>query len=261
MSFDIAYDRNGVPIKPQQAPEFVDAPAVVEQEAAAPEVTVEIQPQNDADVVDNQTNVVVEEHIVPAAKSEIKESWKTIRDRMNNAEKRAQELEQALAEERASKKTLPKDDDYSVNLEEKRIKNIEQELAQYKLQMARETVKTQLKAQYSDWDNVFNAENLAKLEVLHPEVHHTLSMSNDLYRSGVSAYTMIKKLGIIEPEDVYAADKALAQRNASKPKSLASISPQQGDSPLSKANAFANGLTDDLKKQMLKEMNDARRGY
>lgn len=36
------------------------------------------------------------------------------------------------------------------------------------------------------------------------------------------------------------------------------LSPQQGDSPLSKANAFANGLTEDLKKQLQKEMFEAR---
>jgi hypothetical protein len=55
------------------------------------------------------------------------------------------------------------------------------------------------------------------------------------------------------------ADKLRAQKNAAKPKPLASVNPQQGDSPLSKANAFANGLTDDLKKQLRKEMEDARR--
>jgi hypothetical protein len=41
---------------------------------------------------------------------------------------------------------------------------------------------------------------------------------------------------------------------------MASISPQQGDSPLTKANAFANGeLTPELKAQLWKETNQYRR--
>jgi hypothetical protein len=55
------------------------------------------------------------------------------------------------------------------------------------------------------------------------------------------------------------ADRAAAQKNASKPKPLASVSPQQGDSPLSRANAFANGLTPELQKQLRQEMEEARK--
>jgi hypothetical protein len=42
---------------------------------------------------------------------------------------------------------------------------------------------------------------------------------------------------------------------------MASISPQQGDSPLTKANAFATdgNFGDDMKKQLWKEMNSYRR--
>ena len=61
-------------------------------------------------------------------------------------------------------------------------------------------------------------------------------------------------------EDNYSKDRDKAQSNASKPKPLASVSPQQGDSPLSRANAFANGLTDELKSQLRKEMEQARQG-
>ena len=52
-------------------------------------------------------------------------------------------------------------------------------------------------------------------------------------------------------------DKAKAVINAQKPRPLTSISPQQGDSPLSKANAFANGLTPELQAQLLKEMKQS----
>jgi hypothetical protein len=53
----------------------------------------------------------------------------------------------------------------------------------------------------------------------------------------------------------------IAHKNASKPKPLASVSPQQADSPLSKANAFANmPLSKEVKNQLHKEMIAAMKG-
>ena len=70
---------------------------------------------------------------------------------------------------------------------------------------------------------------------------------------------IMKKFGIYR-EDPHSEDRIRALRNTQKPKPITSVSPQQGDSPLSKANAFANGLTEDLKAQLRKEMAAARRG-
>ena len=116
-----------------------------------------------------------------------------------------------------------------------------------------------LKTQYPDFDNIVSRENLESLRLAYPEIAQTINSSSDLYSQAVSAYTMIKKLGI-GVEDSFIEEKAAIQRNAAKPKPLASINPQQGDSPLSKANAFATSgkLTDELKAQMLKEMNEFR---
>ncbi len=139
----------------------------------------------------------------------------------------------------------------------KKILQLEQKLQQQHQANMAAMAQSQLRAKFPDFDKVVNEDNIEQLKYAYPELANTLNSSNDLYSTAVSAYTMIKKLGII-PENTYAADKALAQKNASKPKPLASVSPQQGDSALSKANSFANGLTDDLRKQLIKEMNQAR---
>jgi len=68
---------------------------------------------------------------------------------------------------------------------------------------------------------------------------------------------MVKKLGIYKPDN-YEKDRAHVATNANKPRSSASISPQQGDSPLSNANAFADGLTPELKKKLYAEMLEAK---
>lgn len=114
-----------------------------------------------------------------------------------------------------------------------------------------------IRAKYPDIDQVVNTHTLALLKEEHPELAQTVGASKDFYSQAVTAYTMIKKLGISHDASPYEADRALIQKNAAKPRPLASVSPQQGDSPLSKANAFANGLTEDLRKQLHKEMIDA----
>ena len=140
----------------------------------------------------------------------------------------------------------------------KKYKKLEEQLKQYQQQSSETVIETKLKTQFPDFDKVVSKDNVELLRATYPELAQTLNTSTDLYNKAVSAYTMIKKLGI-HKEDTFQSDKALAQKNAAKPKPLASIAPQQGDSPLSRANAFANGLTDDLKAQLRKEMEDARR--
>ena len=134
----------------------------------------------------------------------------------------------------------------------------DQRLQQQQQEYARALTQAQIKSQYPDFDYVVSQDNVAVLEARYPEIAKTLGSSNDLYSTAVSAYTMIKKLGIM-PDEVQVQEKAQLMKNIAKPKPMASLSPQQGDSPLSKANAFANGLTKELKQQLLKEMNDIRK--
>lgn len=120
-------------------------------------------------------------------------------------------------------------------------------------------IETRLRAQYPDIDSVVSQDNLAILQRDYPDLATTIGASKNLYSKAVAAYTILKKLGIHSDVSPYAQEKAIAHKNASKPKPLASVSPQQGDSPLSHANAFANGLTDDLKRKLHQEMMAAIR--
>lgn len=140
----------------------------------------------------------------------------------------------------------------------KEIKKLKEELRQYKQTSTVMTEEAMLKAQYPDIEKVVSKENLDLLREQDPEFAMVLDSSTNFKAKVVSAYKQIKKLGI-HVEDTYQNDREIAQRNAAKPKPLASVSPQQGDSPLSKANAFANGLTPELKSQLLREMEEARK--
>jgi len=139
----------------------------------------------------------------------------------------------------------------------KEMRDLKKELKSYQQATTSATVETRLKQKYNDFDNVVSKENVEALVRDYPELGNTLRSNTDLYSQAVTAYTMIKQMGIYR-EDKFAGDRAKAEENAGKPRPLASMSPQQGDGALSKANAFAGGLTKELKEQLIKEMNDAR---
>jgi len=142
----------------------------------------------------------------------------------------------------------------------KKIKQLESKLAQYEQQSTLSTVEIKLKSELPDFDKIVTADNIKSLSATYPEIAATLNANPDVYTKAKSAYTLIKNLGI-HIEDTYQEDREIVKKNLAKPKPLASVSPQQGDSPLSKANAFANGLTSELKEQLRKEMEVARKGY
>lgn len=139
----------------------------------------------------------------------------------------------------------------------KEFKQLKKELKNYQQATTSTTVETKLKQKYNDFDKVVSKENVEALVKEYPELGDTLRSNADLYSQAVSAYTMIKKMGIYV-EDKFSGDRAKAEQNSAKPRPLASVSPQQGDSPLTRVNAFANGLTEELKIQMRKEMEEAR---
>lgn len=176
------------------------------------------------------------------------------------AERLEKERNEAIERLRSyEQQAQPQDDNFDLKpndlAEGKHLNKVKNQLQSLEQQL----IETKLRAQYPDIDSVVSAENLAILQRDHPDVAATIGSSTNLYSKAVTAYTVLKKMGIVNDTSPYQQEKALAQKNASKPKPLASVSPQQGDSPLSHANAFANGLTDDLKKQLHREMMDSIR--
>lgn len=176
-------------------------------------------------------------------------------------EKEKAELEQKLSQKETKSQEYG-DFDF---IEGKHLKKeIESVKAQLKLQEehSRQSIdETRLKTKYNDFDKVVNADTIERLKEEDPEFAETIAYSSSsLYSRGASTYRRIKELGIVK-EDEFVKEKELAQKNAAKPKNLNSVSPQQGDSPLSMANAFANGLTADLKKQLWKEMQESSKKH
>jgi hypothetical protein len=119
-------------------------------------------------------------------------------------------------------------------------------------------VESRIRSQFPDYDNVVNMETIKALKQTEPELAASLYANPNFLEKAIGTYKAIQKLGL-QVSNEYDADKAIAHKNAAKPRTLTSISPQQGESPLSRANAFANGLTPELQKQLWKEMQELRK--
>lgn len=135
---------------------------------------------------------------------------------------------------------------------EKRYSQIDERLRQYEQRSAQAA----LKSNFPDLEKVVTDENLRSLRDMDPDLAESILANPNPYSQYAAAYRQIKLHGIYT-EDTYGPERDRAQKNAAKPRPLASVSPQQSDSPLSQVNAFANGLTPELKKQLNIEMNEA----
>lgn len=141
---------------------------------------------------------------------------------------------------------------------QRELNKVKEELTTYKQQSYQYSAESRLKAQYPDFDRVVNDASIAALREQYPELAQSLNSNPDVYSKASAVYTLVKKFNLA-PSDESLLERARIQENSKKPRPLSSISPQQGETPLSKANAFANGLTNELRAQLLKEMQEAKK--
>lgn len=290
MSFEIKYDKNGYPIPDPATAQRVEAEKVAalaaQQQVNAPVSEPSVSPNqtstetesipepqesisNDPGPSDAEYQAATEQAQTRQQKTK-EDNLRALREKSERLERERDEYMRQLQEAQSKKLDVDESDitiDDSDVAEGKHLKKLQAEIKRLRKEAdanRQQSTMTQaeirLRAQYPDFDKVVSADNVNSLREEYPELAVSLNSNNDIYSKAVSAYTMIKKLGIHQ-EPVYAADKARIAQNANKPKPSATIAPQKSDSPLSQANAFANGLTPDLQKQLWAEMQALRKNY
>lgn len=114
-----------------------------------------------------------------------------------------------------------------------------------------------LRAKYADFDEVVSPENITYLQTNNAALAKALSsLKDDPYEQGLAAYDALKKTEWYQQRNTM-QDKVKLEQNSKKPLSVQSVRKQGA---LSEANTFVNGLTPELKKQLQKEMAEARKG-
>jgi hypothetical protein len=243
-------DENNTEVVENVTPETGQEPAgqeeVTQPEQAStgePEATVEVKKEPD-------------EHVKQV------QNWRALREKAERAERERDEAVRALQEKGVHQPKSVDEDNFSVNdddlLEGKHLKKYEQRQTKRLAQIEQRLIEQQIRTQYPDFDKVVTSDTLGMLRDADPELAESILSNKNVHSQAISAYRSIKRFGFA-PEDKYTADKEKIAANSTKPKPVSSINPQQGESPLSKANAFAGGLTADLKKQLWEEMQACKK--
>jgi len=235
------------------------------------EVEQEVTEQIEQEEVDQPTEQPEEQ---PEKETPQQTNFRSLRLEKERLERENSEYLRELQEyKKPALKKPPEEEDLEINLGDddlfegkhykkiqKQLKKQQEALDRYESQAKLNTAESRLKSQYVDFDKVVNETTIKRLRESEPELADTIASNPDIYNKAVSAYKMIKKLGIYV-EDNFENERQIAQRNSLKPKPLASVAAQQGDSPLTKANAFANGLTPELQRQLWREMEESSKEY
>ena len=282
MSYHLGMEKSG------KVPQ-IDMPPVVEQVAqpGASEQQYDVHPDIAKDFIQQNSDKNIkqeaqseEQEVVqevedprPVQESRNERNIKLLREKAENADRYKRERDEfewklsELEKMRQQHQVAPEPEMYNpddilevkhLSKYDKKIEELEKKLAAAQYSSYITSTEALLKAKYPDIDQVVSKENLAILKMDYPALADSITANTNLQSQAEAAYTIIKKLGIAV-DDNFIEDKIRAQKNAAKPKSMATLAPQQGESPLSRANAFANGLTDDLKRQLRAEMEAARR--
>lgn len=230
--------------------------------------------QNTQDIEQiNQANEEINtEKQTSAEKNDEARNFARLREARERAERERDEALRRLQEfENKNKEEVKEEFDFGgsdediaeikhVKMIAKKQKELEDQMKQYQQQATQQTAEARLKSQYQDLEKVVTDDNIKRLQEEDPDLAMSLQYNPDPYSKYSAAYKAIKRLGIYQ-EDNYEQERKRAQQNVNKPRPLTSVAPQQGNSPLARANAFANGLTPELKTKLIKEMQEARKKY
>jgi hypothetical protein len=242
---------------------------------------VENQGENAPEMVENQfiESKPASEEPKPVPESSTRESisskhFKRVNDEKEQLKRQNEELMRLIQEERNryQPQQPQAEDDFGIddnNFAEgkdlkrfaKEVRELKQELHQYKQKTVIDVTHARLRAEMPDFDKVVTDENIALFEAEYPDEAEALKNSTAAPLSvGKAVYKNLKRLGIYV-EDTSAPSREAVQKNLSKPRPATSVSPRQGSTPLSKVDDFGSeDLTEERAAALRLEIARYKRG-
>lgn len=194
----------------------------------------------------------------PRKRNEAEHNWAETRRKMQELESKNREMQEQLT--RLVPKPVPQEEDYGIEddaiVEGKHVKSLKKELSELKSyikQRETATVDERVNLKYPDYAEVVTQENIELLKQTEPELAMSIYHTPDPYNQAVAAYKLLKKVSN-KPEQTNSLERKKAQENTQKPVSVQAVTKS---SAIGNAHLFENGLTTELKAQLLKEMRDA----
>ena len=204
-------------------------------------------------------------------------NMRIMRERLEAAEKRSYELErmiqQNMNQNQASKKIELIDEDDGLDIDDdsfaegkhlkKTVKTVNKkinELKQLQQQTQLQQIEIMLRNKFNDFDNVVSAENLDRLQREKPFLYKSIINNPDLYEKGQAAYDVIKNSVFYTEKNKYEDVDKRIEQNKNKPRSIANVAPQTGDTPLAKVGDYDRRiLTEERKAEIRRQVEEAKR--
>jgi hypothetical protein len=192
-------------------------------------------------------------------------NWAEMRRKMQEKDQQIEDLQNQFSQ--ISKRApTPEEEDELAQLAEDDILTVAQakKLAQRMARNVAEdvikqrdaaTVDERVQLKYPDYADTVTKENIELLKKTEPELAKSLYHMPDPYEQAVAAYKLLKR--VAKREDGPSLEKKKAQENSQKPLSVNAVTKQ---SAIGNAHIFENGLTKELKAQLWKEMQEAKKG-
>ena len=196
-------------------------------------------------------------------RNDVEYNWAEARRKMQELDRRVKEQDDYIS--KLKQTSAPKDDyeeidrltDDDIVTKAQARKLAEKMAKQIASQVIKEreaaTVEERVKLRFNDFDDVVTQENIELLKQKKPELASSVASNPDPYAQAVAAYDALKMIGAQEMSKT-SVEKEKALKNAQKPLSVNAVTKQ---SAIGNAHLFENGLTPELKKQLLKEMQEA----
>ncbi len=213
-----------------------------------------------------------------AQDSQKEANMRILRERAENAERRAQDLERMVQQNMSQQQTTrmqiaePDADDWTmaddtyvegkdlkkyVKSLKQEIKNTKKQFEEYHQQTALTQAEMRLRSQFSDFDSVVTKENLDKLASQKPSLYRTIYASTDIYDRGYAGYELIKASGVLDNQ--YQDLDKRVEENKTKPRSAANAAPQTSDTPLARVGDYDRRiLSEDRKDQLRRQVEQAK---
>jgi len=248
-------------IKDEVQPELVENTQVEE--------TIDEQPEQQEEVRSEDTNNTFQDNIKNLRESKEREAQRALkaeyeRDQLIKYFETMKQQANGQPVQEPNELDI-KDDEYidgkHLNKVTKQIQNMQNELHQWKQYSEETTAELKLNNEFSDFNSVVTAENVKEFIKRYPEMRSIVQNNDTLYNRGKGTYKAIKKfMGDNLKSNINKSQQTKIQNNSIKPRPTSSIQEQQ-NSPLSKANLFANGYNEDIGKALEDEMYDAISRY
>lgn len=228
---------------------------VVEEGIATPET----------EALDQQLDTGTQEAPAVEEESPQDRNWRRQRERIEELERTNSRLTEAVTRQTAQPRQEETQPDWAgVDDEDLLTKKQTMSVAE---KVAAEAVRKALKQreyeespkliedEMADYSQVVTPENVERLKQTNPRLAASLGDLKDPYAQGALAYSYIKSQGIYKENDG-ANNRQRALENSKKPLPVSAAKPSNA---LESANAYANGLTPEVKRKLYEEMQAAIR--